>query len=115
MSTGGDGVIKLWTIKSNECVFTSDAHDDKASALCVGAEPIKHIKKEDEEREETTKLVTGGADSVIIVWEDCTKAVEEEKIKEEVLYFRIRRLLYINTYVAGNQDITRATTQQQHS
>ena len=29
LSTAGDGVMKLWTIKTNECVNTFDGHDAK--------------------------------------------------------------------------------------
>lgn len=47
--------MKLWTIKTNECVKTLDAHQDKVWALHAGA-------KDD-------KMVTGSADSNITVWE----------------------------------------------
>lgn len=46
--------MKLWTIKSNECVKTFDEHEDKVWALAVS-------KTE-------TVAVTGGADSTIIIW-----------------------------------------------
>lgn len=54
-SSGSDGLVKLWTIKTNECVKTLDAHQDKVWALHAGA-------KDD-------KMVTGSADSNITVWE----------------------------------------------
>uniref|UniRef100_A0A2K6S5U8 Transducin beta like 3 n=1 Tax=Saimiri boliviensis boliviensis TaxID=39432 RepID=A0A2K6S5U8_SAIBB len=31
--SGSDGLVKLWTIKNNECVRTLDAHDDKVWGL----------------------------------------------------------------------------------
>lgn len=46
--------MKLWTIKTNECIKTTEAHQDKAWALAVS------------NNEEF--LVTGGADSTIILW-----------------------------------------------
>lgn len=51
---GSDGLLKLWTIKTNECVKTFDEHQDKAWAL--------------ECNEEEDMVVTGGEDSQIIVW-----------------------------------------------
>ena len=55
--SGSDGLVKLWTIKVNECVKTFDEHTAKIWGLAVG-------KKED-------VLVTGGADSTVIIWKVC--------------------------------------------
>jgi U3 small nucleolar RNA-associated protein 13 len=33
LTAGGDGLLKLWTIKSSECVTTLDAHERKIWAL----------------------------------------------------------------------------------
>uniref|UniRef100_A0A2K6AEX8 Transducin beta like 3 n=1 Tax=Mandrillus leucophaeus TaxID=9568 RepID=A0A2K6AEX8_MANLE len=33
LSSGSDGLVKLWTIKNNECVRTLDAHEDKVWGL----------------------------------------------------------------------------------
>ena len=35
VSVGGDGLLKVWTIKTDECIVTLDAHEDKAWALAV--------------------------------------------------------------------------------
>uniref|UniRef100_A0A2K6FPT8 Transducin beta like 3 n=1 Tax=Propithecus coquereli TaxID=379532 RepID=A0A2K6FPT8_PROCO len=46
LSSGSDGLVKLWTIKNNECVRTLDAHEDKVWAgwmtvpLPVPATPV---------------------------------------------------------------------------
>lgn len=53
--SGSDGLVKLWTIKTNECVKTLDAHQDKVWGL--------HGSRRDD------KMVTGSADSNITVWE----------------------------------------------
>jgi len=53
-SSGSDGLVKLWTIKTNECVKTLDAHQDKVWGL--------HGSRRDD------KVVTGSADSNITVW-----------------------------------------------
>lgn len=52
--SGSDGLLKLWTIKSNECVKTFDEHEDKVWGLAVNS-------TED-------KIITGGADSTILEW-----------------------------------------------
>uniref|UniRef100_A0A8C1WDL6 Transducin beta like 3 n=1 Tax=Cyprinus carpio TaxID=7962 RepID=A0A8C1WDL6_CYPCA len=54
VSSGSDGLVKLWTIKTNECVKTFDAHQDKVWALHGGS-------KDD-------LMVTGSADSTITLW-----------------------------------------------
>lgn len=46
--------MKLWVIKSNMCVSTMDEHEDKVWSIAVS-------KEEDH-------IVTGGADSSIILW-----------------------------------------------
>ena len=46
--------MKLWTIKNSECVKTFDEHDSKIWALAIN-------------RDEN-QVITGGADSTIIVW-----------------------------------------------
>lgn len=54
-SSGSDGLLKLWTIKTNECVATLDEHSDKLWSVTV-------------DRSEQ-KVVTAGADSNILIWE----------------------------------------------
>jgi len=63
----------LWNIKTNECVGTFDEHEDKAWALCVSP---------NEER-----IITGGADGKLIVWNDVTSEHREEELekREEIL------------------------------
>eukprot|EP00026_Physarum_polycephalum_P002867 Phypoly_transcript_02876.p1 GENE.Phypoly_transcript_02876~~Phypoly_transcript_02876.p1 ORF type:complete len:830 (-),score=95.09 Phypoly_transcript_02876:113-2602(-) len=79
LSTGGDGVMKLWTIKTGQCMMTEEAHGDKAWALCVGYEASGEAAQESA----PLRVVTGGADSCIKIWEDCSQAVDESRKKEE--------------------------------
>jgi U3 small nucleolar RNA-associated protein 13 len=82
LSSSSDGLLKVWNIKTNECVNTFDVHTDKVWALAV---------RKDEEQ-----ILSGGADSVINIWQDFTMAEEEERQKanEE----RILRLSYAFTH-----------------
>ncbi|KAG8688034.1 U3 small nucleolar RNA-associated protein 13, partial [Ceratobasidium sp. 423] len=66
VSAGSDGLVKLWTIRTEECVATLDAHEDKVWALAMSAD-------------ERT-IVSGAADSRIVVWRDST---EEEQLEKE--------------------------------
>ena len=87
-SSGSDGLIKLWTIRTNECESTMDGHADKVWALDLS--PCG------------TALFSGGADSKIAVWRDTTKErddaereVEEHNIMmEQQLSNHLRRNNY---------------------
>ena len=52
--SGSDGLVKIWTIKTNECVSTLDEHTEKVWSLASSADG--------------NVLVSGGADSVICQW-----------------------------------------------
>lgn len=71
VSTGSDGLIKLWTIKSRECINTFDKHTDKVWALAV--------------RTDESEFITGGSDSLIARWEDYTllEEIEQQKIQQQ--------------------------------
>ncbi len=73
LSAGADGLIKLWTIKTNECVDTYEAHSDKVWAL--------------ELADSESRMLTGGADSTLIVWEDATVShqLEDNKMRQDKL------------------------------
>jgi len=74
ISCGSDGLVKLWTIKTNECIATYDKHDGKVWALAVGRK--------------TEMLATGGTDAILNLWHDCTMEDKQEdfrKKEEEVL------------------------------
>jgi U3 small nucleolar RNA-associated protein 13 len=67
VSAGGDGLVKVWTIKSGECDATLDNHTDRIWSLASN------------ENENT--LVSGGGDSVITFWEDTTAQEKEKQAK----------------------------------
>ncbi|KAL6008390.1 hypothetical protein ACLOJK_033899 [Asimina triloba] len=64
-----DGLVKLWTVKTNECIATYDQHDAKIWAVAVG--------------KKTEMLATGGGDAVVNLWYDCTAADKEEVFRKE--------------------------------
>ena len=61
--SGSDGLLKLWTVKSNECVKTLDEHEGKAWAMAVS-------HNED-------VMVTGAEDSNILVWKVIIKIEDQ--------------------------------------
>jgi U3 small nucleolar RNA-associated protein 13 len=65
ISAGADGLLKLWSIKSSECIQTLDKHEARIWALCV---------TNDEDI-----IYSGGSDSMLLAWKDVT---EEKKIRE---------------------------------
>lgn len=78
VSAGGDGLVKVWTIKTGECDTTLDNHTDRIWSLALN--------------EEENTLVSGGGDSVITFWQDTT-ALEKEKqaqaLEERVEKYRL--------------------------
>ena len=73
ISSGADGLIKLWTVRTNECETTLDGHSNKVWALDLA--PSSSTQGD--------CVVSGAADSKLLVWEDTTAQLEEEKRAEE--------------------------------
>lgn len=96
VSGGADGLLKVWTVRSDECEATLDAHTDKVWALTTAKAPRRRRESgeegDGEEEEEGgggagagglsagpnagLVVVSGGADSVINVWKDVTAREE---------------------------------------
>eukprot|EP00536_Pseudo-nitzschia_multiseries_P003602 jgi/Psemu1/236801/estExt_Genewise1.C_560094 len=71
VSSGADGLIKLWTIRTNECETTLDGHSNKVWAMDLA------------NGDNADFVVSGAADSKILVWEDTTAQLEDEERAEE--------------------------------
>jgi len=95
VSAGGDGLVKIWTIKTGECDTTLDNHTDRIWSLALN--------------QSENILVSGGGDSVITFWEDVTvqeqekqaKAIEERVEKEQDLANYIQRKDWRNALVTA--------------
>lgn len=35
ISSGSDGLVKLWTIRTNECITTMDGHEEKVNDTTI--------------------------------------------------------------------------------
>jgi U3 small nucleolar RNA-associated protein 13 len=104
LSTGADGLVKLWNVRSGEIMNTFDAHTQKiwslavrpadlplegstAAALAAGtgapggsdAEAAAAAPVEGEGDWEL-EMVTGGGDSVLNVWRDVTSSEAEDAV-----------------------------------
>jgi U3 small nucleolar RNA-associated protein 13 len=73
LSCAGDGLVKVWNVKDEECALTLDAHDDKIWSFATA-------------RDEGW-FVSAAADGTMHVWEDNTQQrleVEREQKQDEV-------------------------------
>ena len=70
-SAGADGLVKMWSPFTGECLTTLDNHTDRVWALAFDPS--------------TRTLVSGGADGVVTFWRDTSKetAVERSKVQAE--------------------------------
>lgn len=68
MSSGSDGLVKLWDIKTNQCTATLDNHTEKVWAL---------TNNPDE-----TRVISGAADATISFWKDHTQEETEARREE---------------------------------
>ena len=68
VSSASDGLIKIWNIKTNECVGSFDEHNDKTWALCIS--------------KDEKKFLSGGADGKLIIWRDVTEEKREEELEQ---------------------------------
>ena len=74
VSSGADGLIKLWTVRTNECEATLDGHSGKVWALDVGQAANGGA---------ASFLASGGSDGRLVFWRDSTAQVAEAKQREQ--------------------------------
>mmetsp|Transcript_4577 Transcript_4577/g.6941 ORF Transcript_4577/g.6941 Transcript_4577/m.6941 type:complete len:299 (+) Transcript_4577:1864-2760(+) len=107
-SASVDGVVKIWNMKKKQCVNTFEMHEDKIWTLDI-FEHIEQIEAEEEDEEPTFKstirLLTGGCDSTIKIWQDFTKEQEEEEKEAELLKVRQEQEL---SHLIREQDFEKA-------
>ncbi|KAK7595218.1 hypothetical protein V9T40_001651 [Parthenolecanium corni] len=82
VSCGNDGLVKVWTIKNNECVFILDKHASKDWAIAVSSDG--------------NKFLTGGTDSRLVFWRVTTKESRLEEIK--TTQERVEREQHLSIY-----------------
>ena len=70
-SAGADGLVKIWSPYSGECLATLDNHTDRIWALAYNAA--------------SRTLVSGGGDSIVTFWQDTSEetAVERDRMAVE--------------------------------
>jgi U3 small nucleolar RNA-associated protein 13 len=80
LTAGDDALVKLWTIATSECVNTfPDAHDGKIWAMSV--------------TKDGTRVLTGGSDSVLCVWQDVSaQDIEEAEATRETFVLQEQQL-----------------------
>ena len=65
VSSGADGLVKLWNVQSSECTASFEEHDGKVWALTVGGGE-EHL------------MASGGSDARICIWQDVTEQQRSE-------------------------------------
>lgn len=69
VSTGSDGLIKLWDVKRSECIVTFDEHVDRIWALAVVGDG--------------DYLITGDASANIKFWKDCSREEHADELRKQ--------------------------------
>lgn len=69
-SAGSDGLVKIWSIVSGECLATLDNHTDRIWALAFNPA--------------TRTLVSGGGDSVVTFWKDTSRETVAKRGQDQV-------------------------------
>lgn len=85
-STASDGLLKLWNVRTEECVATMDGHEDKVSVMPVLSAIRRLIYFHQiwalDISSDQSMIATGGADSVVTIWRDCTKEKDLERLAD---------------------------------
>ena len=85
LSSGSDGLIKLWNAKNHECDCTLDAHEDKVWALDVV------------ETDDGVEVWSGSADSVMVRWRDSTRAEQQQVVERSSSSFSVNLLRWLES------------------
>ena len=87
---GADGLVRLWDVRSGECVGTFDEHADRVWALAVareeeGEEGVQGGEAASSLLPEKAYFFSGGSDSRLLLWRDDTLQQEQERVQEQEL------------------------------
>ena len=95
ISSGGDGLIKLWNAKTSENILTLDAHDGKIWDF--------DINKDNNVGSEPLCFISGGTDGKIVLWKDNTKEQELNINNENLIRIQkedqLRMMNYSKEYI----------------
>ncbi|CAD7956076.1 unnamed protein product [Amoebophrya sp. A25] len=92
MSTGADGLVKLWQVRTTDCAQTLDSHEGKIWGMDVvdvneKVLQLRTKEKNGENGDTSSKgtmrpvMITGG--DRLVLWKDCTKEVSEKQCQED--------------------------------
>ena len=103
ISSGGDGLIKFWNVKTSECINTVQGHEGKIWGIdLISGE---NFDKDKDLVLEKIKFFTAGTDSRLYEWTDITAIKEKELLEEEELQFQKKEILH--NYI-HNKDFLKA-------
>lgn len=93
ISSGSDGLLKIWLIKSGECLATLDHHAARVWAIAskyflVNISDLESLARVSNfsfdsfpVNKDESKIVTGGADSRVVIWQDKTEESRLDSLK----------------------------------
>lgn len=102
ITSGGDGLLKLWNIKTSECISTLDQHESHVwtlvgksisdlhvqEYLAIDVLITKHVMSFSLVAKDEKHIISGGSDSLLVIWRDVTeeKKVQAAKEKERFVF-----------------------------
>jgi U3 small nucleolar RNA-associated protein 13 len=105
LSSGSDGLVKLWSAKASDCVTTLDGHEDKVWALDVA-----HAA----DGSEGLEVWSGSADSVLVRWRDSSKEEQEEASAKRELELQHEQELAIAVHAREYDSALRLALRLRH-
>lgn len=103
-SAGGDGLVKIWSLQTGECVTTLDNHTDRVWTLAVRPDPRNNSNGEGHGDTAPAKtsphiLTSGSADSTITFWLNTTAATHATALAHEAAH--VERTQHLANHIAA--------------
>ncbi|ETO25979.1 hypothetical protein RFI_11159, partial [Reticulomyxa filosa] len=102
LSSHGNGLLKLWTVKTGECNGVYRQHYDRVwSILSLHQQTKSRDENGGNIENENVWFVTGGTDAILNIWRDETK--ENERMKMEEKHEWTSKQTQIKNYIRDNK------------
>lgn len=91
ISSGSDGLLRLWTVRTGECEAVLEGHDDRVWGLTwLGS---AHTKSKETGFPKSYYFLSAGSDSKILLWKESTIEEENEKLEEKEKVIQLEQKL----------------------
>lgn len=103
LTSGSDGLVKVWSVKDETCLWTGDAHYTSVFGLAVL--PPTPAGMQEHEQEDVgnavTRVISVGADARVRVWDDVTLQRKQEEQRKRVE--QVEQCVYIVRVECGRK------------